>query len=64
MAKQPKLNRVVLDENPLESLSDAFNNIKKISLSMEDKLRLLDFSYKGADGKGLFTWEDSVFWSH
>jgi uncharacterized protein YwqG len=64
LAKQPKLNRVVLDENPLESLPDAFNNIKKIGLSMEDKLRLLDFSYKGADGEGLFTWEDSVFWSH
>ncbi|QLG46004.1 DUF1963 domain-containing protein [Costertonia aggregata] len=64
LAKQPQLKRIKLEGNPLEHLPEAFNAIKEIELSMEDKLRLLDFDYKGADENGLVAWDDSVFWSH
>ena len=63
LAKQPKLKKISLEDNPLEHLPSAFNAVETIELSMEDKLRLLDFEYKGADGKGVVTWNDTVFWS-
>lgn len=63
LAKQPTLKKIDLKGNPLESLPQAFNEITEIGLPMEDKLRLLDFDYKGADGKGLVPWNDAMFWS-
>ncbi|MFD0796631.1 DUF1963 domain-containing protein [Maribacter chungangensis] len=63
LAKQPQLKRIKLNGNPLASLPDAFNAIKEIDLSIEDKLRLLDFGYKGADGTGLTDWDDTHFWA-
>ncbi|MFS4416601.1 DUF1963 domain-containing protein [Maribacter sp. 2307ULW6-5] len=63
LAKQPQLKRIKLNGNPLASLPDAFNAIKEIDLSIEDKQRLLDFGYKGADGKGLVDWDDTHFWA-
>jgi uncharacterized protein YwqG len=63
LAKQPQLSRIKLNANPLETLPDDFNLIKEIDLSMDDKLRLLDFGYKGADANGLVDWDDTLFWS-
>ncbi len=63
LAKQPFLNRLKIEDNPLESLPEEFNTIEKVELSMADKKRLLDFEYKGADGKGTTPWDDTVFWS-
>lgn len=63
LAKQPQLKQIKLNNNPLKILPDAFNIIKEIDLAIEDKLCLLDFGYKGADGKGLVPWKDNVFWA-
>jgi len=63
LAKLPKLKTINLTGNPLEHLPDTFNQIESVELSIEDKLRLLDFDYKGADGKGLVEWDDTVFWA-
>ncbi len=63
LALQPKLRRVNLEHNPLETLPEAFNAISEVTLSMEDKKRLLDYEYKGADGKGTVAWDDTIYWS-
>ena len=63
LAELSKLKKIDLKDNPLGQLPDAFNQIEAIELAMEDKLRLLDFSYKGADGNGLVEWNDEVFWA-
>ncbi|MCA9791938.1 MAG: DUF1963 domain-containing protein [Candidatus Eremiobacteraeota bacterium] len=57
LALAPKLEFLSLEENPLESLPTAYNEVKTLDLSMEDKLRLLDFSYPGLE-----PWDDSVYW--
>lgn len=63
LAEQPKLKKIKLEDNPLESLPGLFNQVAAIDLPMEDKLRLLNYDYNGADGKGLRAWNDNVFWS-
>ncbi|MGE0494911.1 MAG: DUF1963 domain-containing protein [Vulcanimicrobiota bacterium] len=57
LATQPKLEFLSLEENPLESLPEPYNQVKTLDLSVEDKLRLLDYSYPGLE-----PWDDSVFW--
>lgn len=63
LADQPQLKKVNLDKNPLEILPQNFNKIQTIELTMEDKLRLLDFEYHGADGSGLVAWNDQAFYA-
>ena len=63
LARQPKLHKIDIRSNPLIFLPDVFNRVETIELAMEDKLRLLDFGYKGADGMGLVPWVDDVFWA-
>jgi uncharacterized protein YwqG len=61
LAKLPKLNSLNISENPLNALPDAFNKVKGLEMSIEDKRRLLDFEYRGADGKGIEKWNDELF---
>ncbi len=61
LANQPALTSLEIEDNPLEFLPEAFNKIEKIRLSIADKKRLLDFEYKGADGTGTISWDDTVF---
>ncbi|RKR14046.1 uncharacterized protein DUF1963 [Maribacter vaceletii] len=63
LAKQSKLGKINLNKNPLESLPSVYNTIKVIELSIEDKKRLLDYDYKGADGKGLVSWDNTIFYA-
>lgn len=63
LAHQPQLQNIQLEKNPLEHLPDDFNNVKGIGLAIEDKLRLLNFDYQGADGKGVITWDDTIFYA-
>ncbi|MEO0446848.1 MAG: DUF1963 domain-containing protein, partial [Verrucomicrobiota bacterium] len=63
LAAQPSLQRLVLRGNPWESLPDAFNEVVAIELSIEDKQRLLDFEYRGADGEGMVDWDDAAYWA-
>ena len=62
LAKQSKLTTIAIEKNPLEMLPGIFNTIATLEMAIEDKLRLLDYEYKGADGKGLVSWEDKVFY--
>ena len=63
LAKQPSLTTLKLEKNPLIQLPAAFNIIKDIELAIEDKKRLLDYDYKGADCKGLIAWDDKIYWA-
>ena len=62
-ARQPKLRRIKLDGNPLESLPDVYNDADvELELSSVDKRRLLDFEYRGAGGRGLVPWDEDQFY--
>lgn len=50
-----------IEENPLETLPDNIQNIKRLKLELEKKQQLLDYEYKGADGQGTVVWDDIVF---
>ncbi|MDZ7936028.1 MAG: YwqG family protein [Emticicia sp.] len=63
LALLPKLNSLKIDGNPFERLPLAFNQVKGLQMSIKDKRRLLDFEYRGADGKGLLKWDDSQFFA-
>jgi uncharacterized protein YwqG len=62
LLKQPKINAIKLTKNPLESLSEAFNDFKGLELSIDDKRRLLDYTYKGAGNNGTVLWNDEIFY--
>ena len=63
LARQPQLRTLELEDNPWQSLPEAFNQVKEIRMSIEDKRRLLDFKYRGADGQGLVNWNNEVFYA-
>ena len=64
LALQSSTPSLELKGNPLESLPLAYDHqIKNMDLSIDDKKRLLDFSYLGADGKGLSTWDDGIYFA-
>jgi Leucine-rich repeat (LRR) protein len=56
----PSLRSLSLENNPLVSLPQAFAEIP-LELSLADKMRLLDFRYRGAGGGGVIEWDDSVY---
>ncbi len=62
---QAKLNHLNLKNNPWESLPNCLNQDKiTIDLAIEEKLRLLNYDYQGADGLGIKKWDDSLFYWH
>ncbi|MDQ8190109.1 DUF1963 domain-containing protein [Roseibacillus persicicus] len=61
LGQQPKLRRLALDQNPWRTLPIEVEKIKEIDLNINDKRRLLDFTYPGADGKGTIAWESESF---
>lgn len=63
LLQQENLKSIHLEENPWESLPEAINNMQNVKLSIDDKKRLMDFEYKGADGTGLHPWNDSLFYA-
>lgn len=64
LVDQPKLKTLYLKDNPWEYLPQALGDARyTIELPIGEKQRLLDFSYKGADGKGVVTWDDTVFYA-
>ncbi len=63
LLSQPSLRRIKLKGNPLESLPDAFNDCAvELELPIEDKRRLLDYEYRGADGQGAGPWDEDAFY--
>ncbi len=63
LAKLPNLNSLKIEGNPLKSLPKNFNEVKGVEMSIEDKRRLLDFEYRGADGKGVTEWNNDIFYA-
>jgi uncharacterized protein YwqG len=64
VALLPKLNSLKIGRNPLKILPRAFNEVKGLEMNIKDKRRLLDFEYRGADGKGILKWDDSQFFAN
>ena len=63
LALQATLNKLSLQGNPLQSLPEAYNQIENIELDIDDKRRLLNYDYQGADGKGTLVWEEEVYFA-
>ena len=63
LARQPKLKKLSLQDNPLQSLPAAYNQIENIDMDIDDKRRLLNYDYQGADGKGTIAWEEEVYYA-
>lgn len=62
LAKLTQIDEINIEENPLENLPDAFNSVN-VELNINEKRRLLDYSYQGADGKGTIDWDDAIFFA-
>lgn len=52
-----------IENNPLQQLPAGLENIPNLSLEPEKKTSLLDYTYKGADGKGTNPYNDSRFFA-
>ncbi len=63
LLNQPKIKTISATGNPFESLPDRFSFFKGLQLSMPEKKRLLDNTYKGADGKGTVKWDDRPYFA-
>ena len=61
LTKSTKLWRIVLENNPWISLPAPLGEIKTVELNIDEKKRLLEHAYKGADGKGLAAWDEDMF---
>jgi len=61
LIKQPKIRLIRASGNPFEHLPESFGFFKGLELTMPEKKRLLDTSYKGADGKGTVKWDDTFY---
>lgn len=61
LTKQAKIRLVRASGNPFDYLPESFSFFKGLELSMPEKKKLLDISYKGADGKGTITWDDAAY---
>ncbi len=60
LATQPLLKTINIDNNPLINLPETYNNIE-LELNINDKRRLLNYDYLGADGKGTVSWDNISF---
>lgn len=61
LTRQPHIDRISASGNPFEYLPESFNFFKGLILTLPEKKRLLDISYKGADGKGSVKWDDTCY---
>lgn len=60
-ASLAKLKRVNLKQNPLEQLPAGLVDVPDLDLELEKKTALLDYTYKGANGKGTVEFDDTIF---
>lgn len=61
LAQLPKLEYLDIESNPLTSLPRGLERIAKLKLEMDKKHRLLDYGYRGADGRGAGPFDDALF---
>lgn len=52
-----------IENNPLQQLPAGLENIPNLTLELEKKIALLDYTYKGADGKGTIPYNDTHFFA-
>lgn len=56
-----QLSRLDISRNPLEALPNGIENIENLTLELEKKQGLLDYHYKGANGKGTVPVQETRF---
>lgn len=61
--KLENLARLNIKNNPITWLPSGLENIPELELELEKKTTLLDYSYKGANGKGVVPYNDEVFYA-
>ncbi|MFH6936641.1 DUF1963 domain-containing protein [Flavobacterium sp. FlaQc-30] len=61
--KLENLTRLNIKNNPITWLPLGLENIPELELELEKKTTLLDYSYKGADGKGVVPYNDEIFYA-
>lgn len=63
LVQQPNLKSINASDNPFVELPNEYNFFKGLELTKEEKDRLLDTTYKGADGTGLIKWDDTDYFA-
>lgn len=63
LMQQPKIKTIKATGNPFTALPDRFSFFKGLELSIKEKKKLLDTTYKGADGKGTTKWDNAVYFA-
>lgn len=58
-----RLQYLNIENNPLQQLPAGLEKIPKLNLELEKKMTLLDYTYKGADGRGTVQYDDSRFYA-
>ncbi len=61
--KLENLRKLHIKNNPLKSLPAGLENIPELDLELEKKVTLLDYTYKGADKKGVIPYDDELFYA-
>ncbi len=64
IALLPALQELALYDNPFETLPNEVANIPRLELEIDQKQRLLDFTYPGADGQGMIEWANDAYFAH
>lgn len=57
----PNLKWLNITKNPFESLPPDLQKVEKLDLEIEKKQALLDYEYKGADGRGTVVFNNEIF---
>lgn len=63
IAQLPELKELALYGNTLETLPSEVSDIEKLDLEIDQKKRLLNYDYQGADGKGMVEWSDQMYFA-
>ena len=58
-----RLQYLDITNNPLQQLPAGLENIPNLTLELEKKLALLDYTYKGADGQGTIAYDHTRFFA-
>lgn len=64
LAKLKSLKILNIKRNPLQKLPSGLENIEHLDLELDKKMSLLDYSYKGADGKGTVPYDNTLFFAY
>lgn len=63
LLKLKNLGRLNIIKNPISWLPVGLENIPELELELDKKTTLLDYTYKGADGKGTVSYNDELFFA-